>query len=195
MAAKARSRTPADNVRVASGRPLVMVMSTMPMIRVVPVQGGSLIEMTPIPDRHGDRRGVVAEGAVGSRWLGKLRRFRYEIHRWSGGVIPDADHAVATMTLHLGIADAQRLLAAVPYVPTPVWGRDELGAGEMWNSNSVTSWILQRAGIDTAHIAPPIGGRAPGWSAGLVMANRCRESRGRISRETWRWDAEQGSVR
>ncbi len=84
MAAKARSRTPADNVRVASGRPLVMVMSTMPMIRVVPVQGGSLIEMTPIPDRHGDRRGVVAEGAVGSRWLGKLRRFRYEIHRWSG---------------------------------------------------------------------------------------------------------------
>jgi hypothetical protein len=139
---------------------------------VVTVPGSRyVIEMTPIPDRHGDRRGVVAEGAVGSRWLGKLRRFRYEIHRWSGGVIPDADHAVATMTLHLDLADAKRLLAVVPHVPTPVWGRDELGAGEMWNSNSVTSWILQRAGIDTAHIAPPIGGRAPGWSAGLVVAN------------------------
>jgi hypothetical protein len=139
---------------------------------VVSVPGARyVIEMTPIPDRHGDRRGVVAEGAVGARWLGRLRRFRYEIHRWSGGVIPDADHAVATMTLQLDLADAKRLLTVVPHVPTPVWGRDELGAGEMWNSNSVTSWILQRAGIDTAPIAPPIGGRAPGWNAGLVVAN------------------------
>jgi hypothetical protein len=131
-----------------------------------------VIEMTPVPDGHGDRRGVVAEGAVGSKWLGKLRPFRYEIHRWSNGVIPDADHAVASMTLHLDLAHAQRLLAVVPHVPTPVWGRDELGAGEMWNSNSVTSWILHRSGIDTAQIAPPIGGRAPGWNSGLVVASR-----------------------
>jgi hypothetical protein len=140
---------------------------------VVTVPGGRyVIEMTPIPDGHGDRRGVVAEGAVGSKWLGKLRRFRYEIHRWSSGVVPDAEDAVATTTLHLGLEDAQRLLAVVPYVPTPVWGRDELGAGEMWNSNSVTSWVLHRAGIDTAHITPPVGGRAPGWKAGLIVSGR-----------------------
>ena len=41
-----------------------------------------VIEMTPIPDRFGARRGVVAAGAVGSTWLCKSRHFRYEIHRW-----------------------------------------------------------------------------------------------------------------
>ena len=137
---------------------------------VVRISGRHVIEMTPIPDRHGDQRGVVAEGAVGSAWLGRFRVFRYEIHRWHDGVIPDADHATAT-TLQLDAADAQRLLDLVPEVPTPVWGRDELGTGEMRNSNSVTSWILHRAGIDTTQLAPPDGGRAPGWDAGLVVAD------------------------
>ena len=134
--------------------------------------GRYVIEMTSVPDRHGDRRGVVAEGAVGAAWLGKLRVFRYEIHRWNNGVIPDADQATATTTLQLAPDDAQRLLDLVPDVPTPVWGRDELNAGEMWNSNSVTSWILHRGGVDTTHLAPPNGGRAPGWKAGLVIASR-----------------------
>ena len=139
-----------------------------------------VIEMTPAPDGYGVRRGVVAEGVVGSKWLGKLRHFRYEIHRWPDGVIPDAEHAEATLIFHIGLADAYRLLAAVAFVPTPVWGRDELDAGEMWNSNSVTSWILNRGGIDSAHIQPPIGGRAPGWNAGAVVAIRasaCSPSR------------------
>ena len=134
--------------------------------------GRYVIEMTPVPDQHGDRRGVVAGGAVGSAWFGKLRVFRYEIHRWHDGVIPDADRAAATTTLQLELADARRILDLVPSVPTPVWGRDELDAGEMWNSNSVTSWILHRGGIDTTHLAPPNGGRAPGWDAGLVVAAR-----------------------
>ena len=134
--------------------------------------GRYVIEMTPVPDQHEDRRGVVAGGAVGSTWLSKLRVFRYEIHRWRDGVIPDADHAAATTTLQLDLADAQRILDVVPTVPTPVWGRDELDAGEMWNSNSVTSWILHRSGIDTTQLTPPDGGRAPGWDAGLVVATR-----------------------
>lgn len=134
--------------------------------------GRYVIEMTPIPDQHGDQRGVVAEGAVGSTWLGKLRVFRYEIHRWKGGVIPDADQATATTTLQLAPGDAQRLLDLVLMVPMPVWGRDDLDAGEMWNSNSVTSWILRRGGVDTSQLAPPDGGRAPGWDAGLVVAAR-----------------------
>src|SRR5919198_1268569 len=62
---------------------------------------------------------------------------------------------------------ARRLLALVPEVPTPVWGRDELHAGEMWNSNSVVAWLLARAGLDAAAITPPTGGRAPGWASGL----------------------------
>ncbi|MGH2589776.1 MAG: hypothetical protein ACRDGW_03145, partial [Actinomycetota bacterium] len=53
-----------------------------------------------------------------------------------------------------------------------VWGRDELRTGDMWNSNSLISWLLLRAGVDTGQILPPSGGRAPGWDAGLVVARR-----------------------
>ncbi len=57
-------------------------------------------------------------------------------------------------------------------MPTPVWGRDELHTGDMWNSNSVTAWLLARAGLDAVAGQPPAGGRAPGWQAGLVTARR-----------------------
>jgi hypothetical protein len=64
------------------------------------------------------------------------------------------------------------VLDVVPQIPTPVWGRDDLKAGEMWNSNSVTAWLIARSGIDTQSIQPPAAGRAPGWHAGLVVARR-----------------------
>lgn len=138
---------------------------------VVVPEGRFVIEMTPVPDVRGDRRGVVGVGAVGSRWAARLRIFRYEIRRWRGGTIPDIDEAVDSPRL---LSDdpglAQRLLELVPAVPTPVWGRDELGAGEMWNSNSLVSWLLTRAGFDVDSIAPPHGGRAPGWHAGVTVA-------------------------
>jgi hypothetical protein len=66
----------------------------------------------------------------------------------------------------------QRLLDVVATVPTPVWGRDELGAGEMWNSNSVVAWLIAAAGISTHLLRPPPHGRAPGWFAGLAIARR-----------------------
>jgi hypothetical protein len=64
------------------------------------------------------------------------------------------------------------VLDLAPSVPTLVWGRDQLRAGEMWNSNSFISWLLARSGLDTESIRPPAGGRAPGWQAGLVIARR-----------------------
>jgi hypothetical protein len=48
-----------------------------------------VIEQAPIPDLHGERRGVVAEGPVGMQWLGRFRVFRYENRRWRDGQIPD----------------------------------------------------------------------------------------------------------
>ena len=74
------------------------------------------------------------------------------------------------------VARAQLVLELVPIVPRPVWGRDELGAGEMWNSNSVISWLLLTAGLDMSDIRPPRSGRAPGWDAGLEVAKRQRET-------------------
>jgi hypothetical protein len=137
------------------------------------LEGRFVIEMTPVADNNGPRRGVVAEGAVGSRWAGRFRIFRYELRRWCDGFIPDVAEAVESpRRLTDDRARAQRLLDLVPGVPTPVWGRDELGAGEMWNSNSVISWLLARCSLDPESIRPPEGGRAPGWRAGLVLARR-----------------------
>jgi hypothetical protein len=65
-----------------------------------------------------------------------------------------------------------RLLDIVPSVPPLTWGRDELRAGDMWNSNSLISWMLARTGHDMTMIHPPEQGRAPGWHAGLVLASR-----------------------
>ena len=67
---------------------------------------------------------------------------------------------------------ARRLIELVPTVPTPTWGRDELSTGEMWNSNSVTSWLLARSGVEVGGLGPPDGGRGPGWDAGLAVAAR-----------------------
>jgi hypothetical protein len=143
-------------------------------------EGRFVIEMTPVAGDNGARRGVVAEGAVGSRRVGRLRLFRYEIRRWPGGAIPDVREAVASpRRLSDDPEVARRLLDLVPCVPTPVWGRDELGTGEMWNSNSLTSWLIARSGLDTATVRPPQGGRAPGWHAGLVVARRTSFPSGR----------------
>jgi hypothetical protein len=138
-------------------------------------EGTYVIEQTPVPDLSGRRRGVVAEGAVGAHWAGRFRVFRYEIRLWLGGHIPDVAEAVdSPRLLSSDEAVARRVLDAVGKVPTPVWGRDELGTGEMWNSNSVIAWVIARSGIDATSIRPPAGGRAPGWGAGLVIAGRQR---------------------
>jgi hypothetical protein len=136
-------------------------------------EGRFVIEQAPRGASDGLERGVVAEGAVGSRWAGRFRIFRYEVRRWRGGIIPDIDEAVESPQRLADDADvAWRVLELVPRVPTAVWGRDELGAGEMWNCNSVISWLLARSGLPADVIRPPAGGRAPGWHAGLVAARR-----------------------
>jgi hypothetical protein len=133
-----------------------------------------VIEMAPVLAVPGAQRGVVAEGAVGDRRAGRLRLFRYEVRRWRDGVIPDVDEAVGSPRR---ISDeprvARRLLDLVPDVPTYVWGRDEIGAEDMWNSNSVIAWLLVRSGA-VAGTGPkaPEGGCAPGWNAGVVAARR-----------------------
>ena len=92
-----------------------------------------MIEQAPVRDSNGAERGVVAEGAVGARWAGRFRIFRYEVRRWRNGVIPDVAEAVESpQRLSDDLLQAHRLLDLVPSVPTPVWGRDEFGTGEMW---------------------------------------------------------------
>jgi hypothetical protein len=131
------------------------------------------IEMTPAWGNGGDDRGVVSTGPVGLRLLGRSRFFRYEVRRWRDGTIPDLADAVGGP---LRVTDdatlTQRLLDIVPDVPMATWGRDEFGTGDMWNSNSLTSWLLARSGVGAESLTPPPGGRAPGWAAGLAVADR-----------------------
>jgi hypothetical protein len=136
-------------------------------------EGTYVVEQAPVRDGRGEQRGVVAEGAVGAGWAGRFRIFRYEVRVWLGGQIPDVAEAVESPQRLSGDEGcARRVLEALAEIPTPVWGRDELATGEMWNSNSVVSWALARGGMDTDRIRPPAGGRAPGWMAGLTVARR-----------------------
>jgi hypothetical protein len=132
-----------------------------------------VIEMAPAWGSRQADRGVVSRGSVGHPWLGRSRLFRYEVRRWRDGTIPDASEAVASpQPLNSDAARARRVLDLVPAFPTVTWGRDELLTGDMWNSNSLTAWLLARSGHDTGLVEPPPRGRAPGWSAGLVFAAR-----------------------
>ena len=152
-------------------RPLCDLYHSALEVRVP--EGRFVIEQAPVRDRNGGERGVVAEGAVGSRWAGRFRIFRYEVRRWCDGVIPDASEAVESPQRLTDDPDlSRRVLDLVPDVPRAVWGRDELRAGEMWNSNSIISWLVARSGLDAESIRIPAGGRAPGWQAGLVVARR-----------------------
>jgi hypothetical protein len=135
-------------------------------------EGRFVIEQAPAWGERGEH-GVVAQGPVGMRAAGRLRLFRYEIRCWRDGVIPDIAEAVdSPQRLSDDAGRGRRLLELVPQVPKPVWGRDELRAGEMWNSNSLVSWLITRTGLDVDSVRLPHGGRAPGWHAGILVANR-----------------------
>ena len=128
------------------------------------------IEMTPAWGQGPGPRGVVASGSVGAQRLGALKLFRYEVRCWKDGVIPDLAYAPEPPVLfEMAGSEASALLARVPQVPRLVWGA-KMPGGDMWNSNSLISWLLQTSGIDAAALYPPRGGRAPGWRAGIDAA-------------------------
>ena len=126
------------------------------------------------PDGDGARvRGVAVEGAVASERIDRFRVFRYEVRCWRDGVIADGGAAVdSPRVVSRDPVRARRVLELVGELPRPVWGRDELGTGEMWDSNSVIAWLLARAGVAVEALRPPAGGRAPGWAAGVAVARR-----------------------
>jgi hypothetical protein len=137
------------------------------------------IEMAPASALRDPGRGVISEGPVGLPSLGRSRLFRYEIRCWRDGIIPDLSLAVdSPRRTSSDDVRARQVLDLVASCPIATWGRDDQRAGEMWNSNSVTAWLLARSGHDTDEISlqPPAGGRAPGWSAGLVVAARADSS-------------------
>ena len=131
------------------------------------------VEMGPVWNMSLPDRGAVRRGPVGARWLGRFRAFQYEVRRWPDGFIPDLASAVdSPVRMSEDPAQVADVLQILPQVPPLTWGRDELGTGEMWNSNSLVSWALASTGHDLHRVAPPRHGRAPGWQAGLVLARQ-----------------------
>ena len=132
-----------------------------------------VIEMAPVWNTREPDRGVVAEGPVGLRWLGRSRLFRYEVRCWRGGRIPDVAEAVdSPVRMSADARQARRVLELAPAFRTATWALDEQHTGDMWNSNSLSSWLLVRSDHDLTRVGPPAGGRAPGWRAGLVAGSR-----------------------
>jgi hypothetical protein len=131
------------------------------------------VEMGPVWNVAATDRGVICEGPVGARMLGRFRAFRYEVRCWPGGSIPDLAEAVGgAHRVTDDPAHVAAVLSVLPQVPPLTWGRDELGTGDMWNSNSLVSWALACTGHDMQAIKPPPRSRAPGWRAGLCLADR-----------------------
>ena len=131
------------------------------------------IEMTPVWGQPPGDRGVLVEGPVGLPALARFCLFRYEVHCWRDGTIPDRDDVVGgPVRLSSARGSARAVLDLVAGFPPATWGRDELGTGEMWNSNSLVAWLLVRSGHDPDQVSLPSGGRAPGWSAGMTVARR-----------------------
>lgn len=129
--------------------------------------------MWPSPAGDPLERGVVAVAPVFAGWLSFTRIFRYEVRCWIDGVLPDADEAMGgPRVVSQDEEVARRVLDMTHETPRLVWGRDQANTREMWNSNSVISWLLVQAGVDMTSVTPPRGGRAPGWDAGIAVAQQ-----------------------
>ncbi|NUQ55671.1 MAG: hypothetical protein HUU14_07290 [Dehalococcoidia bacterium] len=127
------------------------------------------IELTP--HFAGGPVAPAMTGSVGFRLAGRSRFFRYQLLCMQAESLPDEEWAVTDPVRLPADGEAvRRVLAVAPSAPPHTWGRRVRGTHEMWTSNSTISWLLLRSGVDAKQIDVPVGGRAPGWSAGIEAA-------------------------
>ena len=148
----------AIKARVERRRPLDLYHTALE----VRLPEGRFVVETMWPSPAGDPAscGVVMQAPVLGRWMALLRMFRYEVRCWQDGLLPDAHEAVGgPQALSDDPDTARRLLRLAGSVPALIWGRDQAGTDDMWNSNSVISWLLARSGLPIRAIRPPAGAR------------------------------------
>ena len=82
-----------------------------------------VIEQAPVWNMKDPERGVVCEGPVGARWVGRIRLFRYEVRRWRNGIIPDRSEALdSPLRLSTDATQARHVLDLVPAYRQPPGG-------------------------------------------------------------------------
>jgi hypothetical protein len=131
-----------------------------------------VIEMTPVWSDHDVDRGVVQEGPVGARWLGRSALFRYEVRRWPDGRIPDVAEAVGgPRCVGEDPLRAQALLDLVPQVPV-LTGVATSGAPVTCGTPTRSPrGCSPAAGTTcTASCRPPAVAPPPGWTVGLALS-------------------------
>lgn len=110
--------------------------------------------------------GFFARGILGTL-VAALVGPAYGIRKWRNGRIVDADRLDLAhpnpQVLSTSCTDARRVLDLVSQVPSHRYGAD-------WTSNSVISWILEKASLNPAGTSPPVHGVVPGWREGVVAA-------------------------
>ena len=129
-----------------------------------------VIELTESLDDQAerDRVGEVAQHGIFGPWSYAIRVFR-------NGSIEDETNIKETTVLSTDCDTARNIVQLARDVPLLDYGEKigtKTGAADRWSSNSVVSWILQKAGLDPANIDPPSGGIAPGWDAGITQAKK-----------------------
>jgi hypothetical protein len=154
--------------------------------------------MAPIPDLRRERRGVVAEGPVGTKWAGRFRLFRYEIRRWREGVIPDAREAISTVSVGIDLAGrlAPVRTQGPPPLPRPAAVLRTMG----WRAWAYTGSDGTANSMTTSARMHPSSRMSPAQSNGISRdfgatsddrsPSRCPRTRRDASSYSWAFDHE-----
>ena len=144
------------------------------------------IEIAPSPNADEASRGVVATGAVGSRYArlaapvslrDPLLARRVNPRSRLGGRRPPPAHQRSTDRPPATRPHRDRAHARL--------GTRRARSGREWNSNSDDRLADRHRRSVDRDLRPPPRGRAPGWDAGLEVARRSEASSGSEPAEQW----------
>jgi len=113
--------------------------------------------------------------------------FSYGIRVWRNGELEDESEALDKVRVSISCKVAKCVVENASNVP--IFGYGESKHGDLWSSNSIPSYLLQRCGIDAEGVPIPGPAHVPGWDAGLRQAKaeaegESQEPRVRIPRHS-----------
>ena len=134
------------------------------------------LELMPVPAHQ--NVAPLLTGPVGISIAGRLRLFRYQLVCRETDSLPDEGWAInSPVLLSTDAAFGKRLMALAPLVPANVWVAGRPAPRRCGHLIRPSRWLLHRTGLDAAALQRPPGTQAPGWAAGIQVA----EGRGQVA--------------